>query len=89
MKLKSWPEFFQKTLEGTKTSDIRSKIDRDFYVGQKITLQEFDPFGTGYTGREQDIEVTHIISNDTPCALSSAVLDRNFCVLSIKPLKDK
>lgn len=82
--LKSWPQFFNPILNGTRTSDIRNKTDREFRVGDKMLLNEYDPFGTGYTGRSQSVEITHIISNDTPCALSSVVLDNNFCVLSIR-----
>ena len=82
--VKSWPQFFEPILAGTRTSDIRDKKDREFALGDHMLLQEFDPFGGGYTGREQEVEITHIISNETPCALSSAVLDNDYCVLSIR-----
>lgn len=84
IELKSWPQFFQPILDGTRTSDIRSKKDNHFFIGQKIVLREYDPFKGVYTGRQLIVEVTHVISNDTPCALSSVVLDRDHCVLSIR-----
>lgn len=84
-KIKSWPSFFQAFLEDRKLHDIRSK-DRDFRVGDTVLLQEYEPFVEGgrYTGRELMMQITYITSNDTPCALSSAVLDRDYCVLSLK-----
>lgn len=82
--VKSWPQFFQPISAGTRTSDIRLKTDRDFKIGDQMLLEEFDPFGGGYTGNKLLVEITHIISNETPCALSSAVLDNDYCVLSIK-----
>lgn len=81
---KSWPQFFEPIVAGTRTSDMRSKVDRQFQIGDHMLLKEFDPFGGGYTGRQQEVEITHIISNETPCALSSAVLDVDYCVLSIR-----
>lgn len=81
--MKSWPWLFEPILNGLKLHDIRQK-DRDFKVGDTCLLQEYDPRTAVYTGREALVEITYITSNDMPCALSSAVLDRNSCVLSIK-----
>lgn len=51
--LKSWPEFFQAVLDGTKTFEIR-KNDRDFQVGDMLLLREFQPCPRCHgTGREQ------------------------------------
>lgn len=82
--VKSWPQFFGPIVAGTRTSDMRNKVDREFAIGDHMLLKEFDPFGGGYTGRIQEVEITHIISNETPCALSSAVLNNDYCVLSIR-----
>ena len=91
MEMKSWPQYFQPMIDGFKTTDIRSKVDRHFHIGQRVLLREYEPFGyrvttqpAGYTGRKAEFEVTHIISNDTPCALSSAVLHRDYCALSLR-----
>lgn len=84
--LKSWPQFFEPIVAGTRTSDMRTKRDRSFAKGDNLLLQEFDPFGGGYSGREQLVEVTHIISNDTPCAISSIYLDNDAVVLSIRKI---
>jgi hypothetical protein len=84
VRLKSWPAFFKAIKNGEKLHDIRDMRDRKFYVGQHLILAEYDPFLGRYSGNEVEVEVTYITSNDTPCALSSAVLERGFCVLSIK-----
>lgn len=84
MELKSWKEFFGPIVNLARTSDMRSKKDRVFHVGQKIRLREYDFAQGKYTGRTCNVLVTHIISNDTPCALSSNALDRDHVVLSIK-----
>lgn len=83
--MKSWPEYFQAIKSGSRTSDIRSMKDRNFAVGDILDLREWDPRTSEYSGRELSAVVTHIISADhTPCALSSAVLERGYCVLSVQ-----
>lgn len=42
--LKSWPEFFQKVLSKEKTFEFR-RNDRDFQVGDYVTLLEYIPEG--------------------------------------------
>ncbi len=87
LELKSWSQFFAPILAGTRTSDMRSKKDRNFHIGQKLMMCEYD-FAKGvYTGRKQLVEVTHIISNDTPCAISSSALDRDHVILSIRKVE--
>jgi hypothetical protein len=41
--LKSWPQFFEAILGGSKTHDLRRADDRDFRVGDSILLREFPP----------------------------------------------
>lgn len=84
MKLKSWSPFFQAIKAGQKTHDLRSKKDREFFVGQLLTLAEYEPFTGQYTGDEIDVVVTFITDDVTPCAFSSAVLDKGYAILSIK-----
>jgi hypothetical protein len=80
---KSWPHFFQAIKRGEKLHDLRPK-DRNFKVGDTILLQEYDPFEGKYTGEEWIVYITYITSMDTPCALSSSVLDKDYCILSIQ-----
>jgi hypothetical protein len=83
-KVKSWSPFFQAIRDGQKTHDLRYDTDRHFAVGDTITLQEYLPFEGKYTGEEVDVLVTYITSRETPCAFSCAVLDKEYCILSIR-----
>lgn len=83
MKLKSWSHFFQAIKRGDKTHDLRKK-DRQFFVGQRLTLQEYDPFAGKYTGDEVDVIVTYITDEVTPCAFSSSVLEKGYAILSLR-----
>ena|SRR5690348_15312356 len=82
-RVKSWPSFFEATLAGVKTHDVRRMRDRDYRVGDTLRLQEFDPEKQRYTGRELCVRITYITSADLPCALSEACLHPDYCILSI------
>ena len=82
--VKSWSPFFKAIKAGSKTHDLRYDVDRNFEIGDYILLQEYEPFEGEYTGNECTVEVTYITSSKTPCAFSSAVLDKDYCILSIK-----
>ena len=58
--LKTWPTEFQAVLEGKKTFDVRAK-DRDFKVGEFLTLQEYDPEKKAYTGKSCAREIIFIM----------------------------
>jgi len=83
-KVKSWPCYFQPMVDGIKKHDMRNMKDRDYKVGDRMLLQEYDHTTGEYTHREALFEITYITSKDTPCALSSAMLDDNGCILSLK-----
>jgi hypothetical protein len=82
--LKCWPPFFEAISAGRKTHDLRRVTDRDFRVGDRMELQEFDPTAERYTGRAITVEITYITSADIPCALSKGALHDDFCILSIR-----
>ena len=82
-RLKCWPELFNAIATGQKRHDLRRANDRDFRVGDHVTLCEFDPKSARYTGREQRVEITYITSAEQPCALSETALHPDFCILSI------
>jgi len=82
-RVKSWPSFFEPTLAGVKTHDVRRMTDRDYQVGDTLRLMEFDPEKRQYTGRELCVRITYITSAKLPCALSEACLHPDYCILSI------
>lgn len=82
-RVKAWPIFFEATLAGVKTHDVRRITDRDYQVGDTLRLMEFDPEKQQYTGRELRVRITYITSAMLPCALSEACLHPDYCILSI------
>lgn len=81
--VKSWSHFFDAIVAGNKTHDLR-KMDRDFRIGDHVILERYDNINGVYTGEKATVEVTYITSEKTPCAFSSSVLDKGYCILSIK-----
>src|SRR5450432_3244168 len=85
-KVKSWPQFFEAALSGNKTHEVRRLTDRDYQVGDRLCLQEYDPITGTYLGRELMVRITYMTSAEIPCALSEECLHSDFCILSIVKL---
>jgi len=60
--LKTWPEYFEQVVIGTKTFEIRKNDDRTFSVGDILKLEEFDSVKQEYTGRISIVIVTYILA---------------------------
>ena len=75
--LKCWPQYFQPTMSGEKRFEIRYN-DRDYAVGDKLWLREYEPLAKEYTGRELVIEVMYILKVFLPG------LDPNFIIMSTR-----
>jgi len=86
--VKSWSSFYKAIVAGNKTHDLRDMKDRNYQVGDTLILEEYEPFLGAYTGNKAEVEVTYITSKQTPCAFSSAVLDKDFAILSLKFKKE-
>lgn len=85
-RVKSWTHLYQAAKSGHKKHDFRDLTERDYKVGDTLILCEYN-FELGeFTGMESTYRITYITSNRTPCALSSAVLDNDYCVLSIEKI---
>jgi hypothetical protein len=74
-KLKTWTAPFQAMWEGRKLFEFR-KNDRDFKIGDWLTLQEWNP-GTEYTGREMNARVTWILTEGFG-------LPWGYCIMSLR-----
>ena len=59
-KKKTWPQDFQKILDGKKTFDLRL-ADWKCHEGDTLVLQEWDPQTKKYTGRSIEKEITYIV----------------------------
>lgn len=56
--LKTWPPCYQAVASGRKTFEVRED-DRDFKVGDRLLLREWDPDLRSYTGRKLTCEITY------------------------------
>lgn len=86
--LKSWTQFFKHIKEGRKTHELR-KNDRGYKVGDTCQFQEYDITTGQYTGNECKAQITFLTDRQFPCAFSSAVLPADYCILSLKLIKDE
>ena len=75
--LKTWRAYFEAVERGEKTFEVR-RNDRDFAVGDKLELREYDPTRCSYTGRWLTCTVTY-------CMAGGAFgIAPDYCVLGIK-----
>ena len=78
--LKTLPEFFEMAINGSKTFECRYN-DRDYEVGDKVVLMEWDLSIMQFTGRELFVEITYVLKDFVGMAL-------NWVVFSIKIVED-
>jgi len=62
-KLKTWTKFFNPILDGTKTFELRLN-DRDFKVGDRLDLMEYNPDTNTYTGSHCHRFISYILSDN-------------------------
>lgn len=75
--LKTWVEFFDDVLFLRKIFEVR-KNDRNFQVGDKLLLREWDNINSEYTGHKCLREVSYFLTG-TEWGISEG-----YCVLGIK-----
>lgn len=75
---------FQAIKDGRKCHDLRDMRDREYKVGDTLTLREFDQANGVFTGDFIKRRITYITDRNTPCAFSSSVLDRDFAILTLQ-----
>ena len=63
---KTWPEAFQRILDGDKKFELRL-ADWECKEGDMLVLKEWNPETKEYTGREVEKEVTYVVrTKDMP-----------------------
>lgn len=62
IKKKTWPELFQKVLDGDKNFDLRL-ADFDCMSGDILILEEWDPKTKEYTGRVLEKKITFVLKS--------------------------
>lgn len=80
--LKSWPKYFEKVVDGSKTFDVRLN-DRDFKVGDFLFLREYDPETKQYSGRFQYVRVTYVLGSEEHGKVSPNALHPDYVILAI------
>lgn len=79
--LKTWPQFYQPIIDGTKTFELRND-DRYFSAGDILHLREYDPFKGIYTGQEAKANVTFVMRRWSELGLKDG-----YCIMSIANVK--
>ena len=80
--LKLHPRYFHRVADGTKTFEIR-KNDRDFQVGDRLILNEFDPEQGWPSHGSYETLVAEIIY------MTTAYQQDGYCVLGIKLIEEQ
>lgn len=77
--LKTWPEYFAATKQGTKRFEYR-KNDRHFCAGDILVLQEWNPHTKEYSGEELRMRIRSIFFRlpDMPI---------NYCIMDVESEK--
>lgn len=75
--LKTVPYYFEALWDGSKTFEVRNN-DRDFKVGDFLTLKEWDNIQNEYLGREVFAQITYVLDG-----FNAAIKD-GYVVLGIK-----
>ena len=58
---KTWPEYYERILNGDKTYDVRL-ADFECEEGDVLVLKEWDPKTKEYTGREMEKKITYVFN---------------------------
>lgn len=77
-RLKTWIEYFQESVNGNKTFEIR-KNDRNYKVGDVLILEEYDQYAGEYTSNEHWVQVTYLLTDEM-------FVKEGYCILSTKPM---
>ena len=73
--LKIIPEYFEAVVSGKKNFEIR-KNDRNFHVGDKVVLKEWN--GAEYTGNQVERYISYILFD------WQAGLKDGYCIIALK-----
>jgi len=60
--LKTHPQYFQAVRAGTKKFEFR-KNDRNFEVGDRVILKEYNPKTKRYTNQMLQIQITYVLKD--------------------------
>jgi len=78
--LKVWSEYMDDLLNGNKTFELRYN-DRNFQVGDFLSLKEYDKEHKKYLKRELKVRISYILDNSVIDALKDG-----YVIMGIKPV---
>lgn len=81
--LKTWPVFFRETIAGRKTFELR-RHDRNYALGDLLTMREYEPHRNTYTGRTWTGRITTILTADQ----APAGLQPGYSILGLEHIPD-
>ncbi len=76
--LKTWPAYFKYVKSGSKPFELR-KDDRNYKVGDRLILKEYDALEEQYSGDFVIVTVSYILRNASPFGLQEG-----FVILGLK-----
>ena len=79
--IKCWPEYFYAVRFGYKTFEVR-KDDRDYQVGDGVSLFEFDPDMGVYTGESLDRLIMYKLDG------GDFGIEKGYCVFGLGQLPE-
>jgi hypothetical protein len=82
--LKIWPVFFSEVSCGLKKYEVRLN-DRNFKVGDRLRLREWNPTAGRYTGAEVTAAIVHMTPGDVPPL--GDLLAFSVCILGIEVIR--
>lgn len=85
--VKSWSGCFMRLASGSRTHELR-RADRDYKVGDMLSLNEWDPVTNSYTGRTCAVRITDIVSALDPCPEFSSAIHPDYLLLSVSLVSD-
>lgn len=82
--LKVLPKYFEAIVTCRKSFEVRKK-DRNYKIGDLIAFNEFDPDGSGYTGRSFIVHITYILDDDRYSKDGYVILSIASCIIHALP----
>jgi len=76
-RLKTWPEYFNAVVDGTKTFEVR-KNDRNYQIGDMLVLKEFDPQKQTFTLRITYRVICYVLPG------GQFGIETGYCVLGLR-----
>lgn len=79
--LKTWPQYFWRIAEGQKKFEVR-KNDRDFQVGDQVTLEYYNPENQSEQNSPIYVRITYVLQG------GQFGIDPDYCVFGFEMIPE-